>query len=106
MDGEAITDLILRAIAAMRERGELPTMEAPRLTVIPVKGKRADAYRANIGEALAAAQTDPGAHQAPVALGTAVANYLSEVVDLVPAYRDVAAIELAENGDVLISLHQ
>jgi hypothetical protein len=103
MDGEAVTDLILRAIAAMRERGDIPPMDAPQITVRRITGASTCAYHANIGQALAASQTTQDSLP-PEALGASVATYLAEVADLVPAYHDVAAIELVEGGAILITL--
>ncbi len=104
MNGEAVTDLILRAIAAMRERGDLPEVETPRITVTAVSGVNAETFRSNVGQALAAAQTGEHPLMSPHTLATTIADYLSEVVDLVPAYHDVASVRALDDGTLIITL--
>ncbi len=104
MDGESVTDLILRAVAAMRERGELPEIEAPSIVVVHAMSAGAKTFRANVGQALAAAQTDEQTRLSAQALAHAVADYLREVVDLVPAYHEVAAVTSTDDGSLIITL--
>jgi hypothetical protein len=99
MDGAAVTDLILRAIAALRERGELPEVEHPSVTVTRLASETL-AYRSNAGAAIAAAQPDD--RQSARDLAHAIAAYLAEVVDLVPAYHEVRAIMPADDGTITI----
>lgn len=104
MDGAAVTDMILRAVAALREQGELPEMEPPRISVTQVTNSTGLAYHANIGPALAEAQTAQSNALTAENLARRVADYLEEVVDLVPAYHDIAAIALAPNGSLIITM--
>lgn len=100
MDDAAVKDLILRAIAAMRERGELPEFEHPNVTVTRLASETL-AYRSNVGAAIADAQPDD--RQSARDLAHAIAAYIAEVVDLVPAYHDVRAITPADDGTITIS---
>jgi hypothetical protein len=69
-----------------------------------VSGKTAN-FRANVGQALAAGSQDQRASAAnPKALAAIVASYLVEVVDIVPAYRDVASVTSADDGSLTIVL--
>lgn len=105
MNDEMVTDLILRAIAAMGERGDLPAFEPPTISVWRVTNGDAARFRSNVGEALAAAQTGEQPRLSPQALASAVAGYLREVVDLVPAYHEVASVESSGDGSLTITLH-
>ncbi len=104
MDSESVADLILRAVAAMREHGELPEFETPRITIARVNGSGAPAFRSNVGQALASAQTGAQPPQSARALAVAIAGYLREVVDLVPAYHDVALVTSSSDGSLTITL--
>lgn len=104
MNDAAVTDLILRAVAAMRERGELPEVETPKISVSRVSREGVARFQSNVGQALAIAQTGDLPHLTPQALASAVADYLREVVDLVPAYHDVAMVESSDDGSLTITL--
>lgn len=104
MNGEAVTDLILRAIAVMRERGEFPEMETPKITVARLTNASVETFHSNAGQAIAAAQTGEQPHPSAQALARAVADYLREVVDLVPAYHEVASVTSTDDGSLIITL--
>ncbi len=103
MDEESVADLILRAVAAMREHGDLPEVETPRITISRVSSGAAT-FRANVGQALAAAKIGDQSSLGPLTLASAVADYLRDVVDLVPAYHDVASVTSTDDGSILITL--
>lgn len=102
MDSEAVADLILRAVAAMRERGDLPDVENPLLTITQLRSEGLPLYRSNAGAALFAAQQNVRPTAAEFA--EAIAAYLREVVDLVPAYSDVRLISPDQDGGIVITL--
>jgi hypothetical protein len=104
MNDATVADLILRAVAAMREHGELPEVETPSISVSRVSSGGAALFRSNVGQALATAQTGEHPNQSPQAFARAVADYLREVVDLVPAYYDVASVESGNDGSLTITL--
>lgn len=104
MDGESVTDLILRGVAALRERGEFPEVETPSITIARVTDSGSETYYSNVGQALATAQIGEQPRQSAQAFARALADYLREVVDLVPAYRDVAAVTSTDNGSLIITL--
>lgn len=107
MNSDSVRDLIMRAVAALRERGELPEVERPQISVARVAGEGPAVYRSNLGVALAKAVTgdaQPAAN--PYRLAVSVVEYLSEVIELVPAYHDVLAITAAEDGSVTVTLRQ
>ena len=45
MNGASVTDLILRSIAAMRERGDLPEFEPPTISVARLSGSDPARFR-------------------------------------------------------------
>lgn len=103
MNGASVTDLILRSIAAMRERGDLPEFEPPTISVARLSGSDPARFRSDVGQALAASQTGDQ-RQSPRELASAIAEYLREVADLVPAYHDVASVEASDDGSLTITL--
>lgn len=104
MNGESVTDLILRAVAAMREHGELPEIETPKIAIARVTDASAETFRSNVGQALAIAQAGEQPRLSPQALASAIAGYLREVVDLVPAYSDITSVTPSDDGSLLITL--
>lgn len=107
MNSDSVRDLILRAVAALRERGELPEVERPQISVARVAGDGPAVYRSNLGVALAeamAGDAQPAAN--PYRLAVSVVEYLSEVVELVPAYHDVQSVTAAEDGSITVTLRQ
>ena len=95
----------MRAVASLREHGDLPEIEAPQVIVIRVSGISHDSFQANVGQALAVAQTGDASRLTPQELAVQVAEYLAEVVTLVPAYREIATVSSSVNGDIVIALH-
>ncbi|HEX9035596.1 MAG TPA: hypothetical protein VF808_01245 [Ktedonobacterales bacterium] len=104
MDGEIVADLILRAIAALREHGELAAADTPPLTLTRLDLPGQIVYRSNAGVALSAELSDRA--NAPFELAAKLAAYLRDVIDTVPAYHDVQAVEAEHNGNLLISLRR
>ena len=101
---EALTrDIILRALAALRERNALPSIDLPPVALAPLS--EAPGYRTRVAREIAAAADAAEIEHRPIeALATLIANYLAEVVDLVPAYTEIARVESDDGGDILLFL--
>lgn len=101
---EALTrDIILRALAALRERNTLPSVDLPSVALAPLAGT--SGYRTHIASEIAmAADAAEIEHRPAEALAALIASYLAEVVDLVPAYSEIARVESASDGDILLYL--
>ncbi len=96
-------DVIQRALAALRERNIIPSVDLPQVTFTPLEGASGYVTRIAVELAQAAEKADiPNVSAA--ALADALATYLAEVVDLVPAYSDLAHIETAGDGAIHIYL--
>lgn len=104
MDGESVSAIILRAIASMREHGDLPEIESPRILITRTSLGGSTAFIASVGQALAAALLRDQPSPSPRALASSVAEYLREVVELVPAYHEIASVTSTEDGSVIITL--
>lgn len=104
MDGETVSDIILRGIASMREHGDLPEIESPRIVIMRTSLGGSSTFIANVGQALAAALTSDQPPLSPRAIASSITEYLREVVELVPAYHDIASVTSTEDGSILITL--
>lgn len=102
---------LLHTLAILRERGSLPSVDLPPLDLEP----RADGYLSAVALKLSAAAQDaepaPEGGDPPTPqqgdrdarrLANAIAAHLSETVDLVPAYAEVAAVEVTDDALILI----
>lgn len=96
-------DIIQRALASLRERNALPSVDLPPITLVPLEGERGYLTRIAVDLALAAEAADIPDVSAD-ALARTLATYLAEVVDLVPAYSDIARVEFAGDGAILLYL--
>ncbi len=112
MTEQLARDALARALAALRERGTLPQVDIPPLTLTPLD--EGIGYRSTIGSDLAAEVAaavaagtlpDDGATTADT-LAQIIARYLAEVVDLVPAYSGIARITAAPDGAVHFYLRE
>src|SRR5487761_2334432 len=104
---EALTrDVIMRAMASLRERGILPSVDLPPVILVPLAGESLPGERVYVTHiavnlAQAAENADlPNAQ--PAALATILASYLAEVVDLVPAYSDIHHVESDSAGAIYL----
>jgi hypothetical protein len=103
MTDELVRDVIVRALASLRERNALPSVDLPPVTLVPLEGGRGYLTRVAVEVALAAeAQGIENIY--PEALATTISTYLTETVDLVPAYSEIARIEPASEGVIRIYL--
>lgn len=92
-----VRDVIMRALASLRERNALPSVDLPAVTLLPLEGERGYLSRVAIELALAAEAADLPNVRAE-ALATTIANYLAETVDLVPAYSEIERVESISGG--------
>ncbi|MGH2502509.1 MAG: hypothetical protein ACRDID_08340 [Ktedonobacterales bacterium] len=101
---EALTrDVILRALASLRERNALPSVDLPPVTLIPLAAGRG--YRTRVAIEIAQAADAAEIEHRPVdALASLIASYLAETVDLVPAYSAIARVEPAADGEIALYL--
>lgn len=78
-------DIILRSLAALRERNIVPSVDIPAITLVPLEDGHG--YQTPIAIALAeAAAVADIPDVSAEALAISIATYLDEVVDAVPAY--------------------
>ncbi len=102
---EALTrDVILRALASLRERNALPSVDLPPVTLLPLAAGRG--YRTRVAIEIADAADAAEIEHRPVeTLAASIASYLAETVDLVPAYHVIARVETAETGEITLYLN-
>lgn len=100
-----VRDVILRAMASLRERNALPSVDLPPVTLISLEGERGFLTRVAVELALAATSAGETTIY-PEALAASIATYLSEMVDLVPAYSVIARVEPASEGAIRIYLRE
>lgn len=96
-------DIIQRALASLRERNALPSVDLPPVTLIPLEGGRG--YLTYVAAELAqAAEAADIPNVSVQGLASTLARYLAEVVDIVPAYSDITRVELRNDGAILLYL--
>jgi hypothetical protein len=103
---EALTrDVILRALASLRERNALPSVDLPPVTLLPLAAERG--YRTRVAIEIAQAADAAEIEHRPVeTLADIIASYLAETVDLVPAYSVIARVEPAADGEIALYLRE
>ncbi|HEX2348082.1 MAG TPA: hypothetical protein VHI51_06540 [Ktedonobacterales bacterium] len=98
-------DVILRALASLRERNALPSVDLPPVTLLPLAVGRG--YRTRVAIEIASAADAAEIEHRPVeALASSIASYLAETVDLVPAYHVIARVETAGDGKITLYLRE
>lgn len=104
MSEELVRDVIARALASLRERNALPSVDLPPVTLVPLEGERGYLTRVAVELALAAEAANIE-NVYPEALALRLSAYLAETVDLVPAYNSVIErVEPASEGVIRIYL--
>lgn len=98
-----VHDVIMRALASLRERNALPSVDLPLVTLLPLEGERGYLSRVAVELALAAEAADMPNVRAET-LAATIANYLAETVDLVPAYSAIERVETVSGGLIRIYL--
>lgn len=101
---DTIRDIIARAVAALREQGEIPNVELPAFDVERPQVAAHGDYATNVAMKLAAAAKTAGQKVNPRALGESIAARIRETVALVPAYDLVESVEVAGPGFINIRL--
>lgn len=103
MTEELAREVIMRALASLRERNIVPSVDLPVLTLIPLEDERG--YLTRI--AIELAQAADAANIPDVSaerLAASLAAYLDEVVSVVPAYEAIERVTPAEGGVIHIYL--
>ena len=96
-------DVILRALAALRERNIIPSVDIPTITLVPLDG--VSGYQTRISIELAeAAEAANIPDVSSEALANSIATYLDEVVNVVPAYAEIAHVAAIGAGIIHIYL--
>lgn len=103
MPEELTREVIMRALASLRERNIVPSVDIPAVTLIPLEGESGYLTRIAIELAEAAAAADIPDVSAE-RLAASLAAYLDEVVSVVPAYESIARVVPAEAGVIHIYL--
>lgn len=103
MTEELAREIIMRALASLRERNIVPSVDLPAVTLIPLEDERGYLTRIAIELAQAAAAADIPDVSAE-RLAASLAAYLDEVVSVVPAYEDIARVIPADGGVIHIYL--
>lgn len=100
-----VRDVVARAMAALRERNVLPSVDLPPVTLVPLDDGRGYLTRVAVELALAAeaANLDTISSEA---LAARLSSYLAETVDLVPAYSVIERVEPASEGVIRIYLRE
>jgi hypothetical protein len=103
-ESEALVgDVVARALAALRERNLLPSVDLPPVILVPLEGEHGYLTRIAI-EVAQAAEAQDIEHGPANALAANIARYLAETVDLVPAYSVIARVEPDDTGVIHIYL--
>jgi len=101
---EIVRDVFIRSLAALREHGELPDVEIPEFEVERPQIAAHGDYGTNVAMKMAAAVRSSGGKSNPRALAELIAGHVREVVEVVPAYHFIQAVEVAGPGFINIRL--
>ncbi|HEX8982830.1 MAG TPA: hypothetical protein VF792_08680 [Ktedonobacterales bacterium] len=105
MDEQVVRDVVMRALATLREWNALPSVDLPPVALAPLAGAHGYETRVVI-EMAQAAQAADIENVSAEAYAAKLAAYLSETVDLVPAYSEIARVEAADEGLIRIYLRE
>ena len=98
-------DVVRRALATLRERNMLPSVDLPPVALSPLEERRG--YRTLIASELAQAAEAANLEHAPAEkLAHALATYLDETVGLVPAYAEFTGVVAVGEGVIEIYLRE
>ncbi len=96
-------DIVRRALASLRERNVLPSVDLPPVTLAPLEARRG--YSTPIANEIArAAEAANLEHATAEALAAALASYLDETVNLVPAYSQYVGVAAVGAGMIELYL--
>ena len=102
---DLVRDVVARAMAALRERNALPSVDLPPVTLFPLEDGRGYLTRVAVELALAAEAANIE-NIYPEALAARLSSYLAETVDLVPAYSAIERVEPVSEGVIRIYLRE
>ncbi len=102
---DLVRDVVARAMAALRERNALPSVDLPPVTLVPLEDGRGYLTRVAVEIALAAEAANIE-NIYPEAIASRLSTYLAETVDLVPAYSAIERVEPASEGVIRIYLRE
>ena len=91
-------DIVAKAVAALQEDGELPSIEAPAFAVELAPSAAVGGYVTDVALRLAAALQAAGSRPDPRALAETIAARIRETVAVVPAYDLIGAVDVDEVG--------
>jgi arginyl-tRNA synthetase len=101
---QTIHDIVAKAVAALQERGEIPTVDVPTFDIVHPQIAAHGDYATNVAMKLAAVLREAGEKPNPRALAEAIAAEIGETVAVVPAYDLVGGVEVAGPGFINLRL--
>ncbi len=105
MDEQLVRDVVMRALATLREWNVLPSVDLPPVVLAPLAG--AHGYETRVAIEMAqAAQAADMENVSAEAYAAKLAAYLTETVDLVPAYSEITRVEAVNRGLIRIYLRE
>lgn len=98
-------DIVRRALAELRERNMIPSVDLPPVTLMPLAGRRGywTLIASEITQAAEAANLE---HASAETLAASLARYLDETVSLVPAYAEFTNVVSVGEGALEIYLRE
>jgi arginyl-tRNA synthetase len=99
-----IHHIVASAVATLQEHGQIPNVEVPAFDVVRPQIAAHGDYATNVAMKLAAALREAGGKSNPRALAETIAQQIREMVDVVPAYDLVRAVEVAGPGFINLRL--
>ncbi len=105
MDEQLVRDVVMRALATLREWNALPSVDLPPVTLATLAS--ANGYETRVVIEMAqAAQAADIENVSAEAYAAKLAAYLTETVDLVPAYSEITRVEAVDDGLIRIYLRE
>jgi arginyl-tRNA synthetase len=101
---DLIFDIVARAVAALRENGELPDVGLPDFEISRPQIAAHGDYATNVAMKLTAAAKAAGQKSNPRAIAEAIATRMRETVGVVPAYDLIQSVEVAGPGFINLRL--
>jgi hypothetical protein len=95
-----LRDIVAKAVAALQEDGELPSIEAPGFAIEQALSPADSTYVTDVALKLVAALQAAGGQPDPHALAEMIAARIRETVEVVPAYDLIGAVEVDEVGRI------
>jgi arginyl-tRNA synthetase len=102
---DTIHEIVIKAVAALQEHGDLPAVELPAFEIARPQIAAHGDYAANVALKLGAVLREAGEKPNPRALAETIATRIRETVDVVPAYHLISAVEVAGPGFINLRLN-